>query len=74
MQETTCNVGDLGWIPGLGRSPRKGNGNPVQYSPLGNPMGGGAWWGTVHRVARIQHGLATKLPTMEDILPSMCAF
>ena len=45
------NAGDLGSIPGLGRSPGKGNGNPVQYSRLENPMDGGAWWATVHGVA-----------------------
>ena len=37
------NVGDPGSIPGLGRSPREGNGYPLQYSCLKNPMGGGAW-------------------------------
>ena len=39
-------------VPGLGRSPRGGNGNPLQYSCLGNPMDKGAWWATVHRVAK----------------------
>ena len=39
-------------IPGLGRSPGEGNGNPLQYSCLENPMGGGAWWATVHGVAK----------------------
>ena len=46
------NVGDLGSIPGSGRSPGEGNGNPVQYSCLENPMDGGAWWATVHGVAK----------------------
>ena len=45
------SVGDLGSIPGSGRSPGKGNGNPIQYSCLENPMDGGAWWATVHGVA-----------------------
>ena len=42
-----CNTGDPGLIPGLGRSPGEGNGNPLQYSCLGNPMDRGAWqsWG-----------------------------
>ena len=40
---SACNVGDLGSIPGLGRSPGEGNGNPLQYSCLENPMDGGAW-------------------------------
>ena len=46
------NVGDPGLIPGLGRSPGEGNGNPLQYSCLENPMDGGAWLGTVHGVAK----------------------
>ena len=52
-KESTCNAGDagdLGSIPGLGRSPRGGHGNPLQYSCLENPMDRGAWWATVHRV------------------------
>ena len=44
-------AGDLGSIPGLGRSPGEGNGNPLQYPCLENPMDGGAWWATVHGVA-----------------------
>ena len=46
------NVGDLGPIPGSGRSPGGGNGNPLQYSSLENPMGRGAWWAMVHRVTK----------------------
>ena len=46
------NVGDPESIPGLGRSPGEGNGNPLQYSCLENPMDGGAWWATVHGVAK----------------------
>ena len=49
---SACNAGDLGSIPGLGRSPGEGNGNPLQYSCLENPMDGGAWWATVHGVAK----------------------
>ena len=51
---SACSVGDLGSIPGLGRSPGEGNGNPLQYSCLENPMDGGAWWATVHGVAKSQ--------------------
>ena len=40
--------GDVGLIPGFGRSPGGGHGNPLQYSPLENPMDRGAWWATVH--------------------------
>ena len=46
------NVGDLGSIPGLGRSPGEGNGNPLQYSCVENPMDGGAWWAAIHGVAK----------------------
>ena len=46
------NTGDLGSIPRWGRSPGEGNGNPLQYSCLENSMDGGAWWATVHRVAK----------------------
>ena len=49
---SVCNAGDPGSIPGLGRSPGEGNGSPLQYSCLENPMDGGAWWATVHRVAK----------------------
>ena len=49
---STCNAGDQGSIPGLGRSPGEGNGNPLQYSCLENPMDRGAWRATVHGVAR----------------------
>ena len=47
---SACNVGDLGSIPGSGRSPGEGNGNPLQYSCLETPMDAGAWWATVHGV------------------------
>ena len=46
------NVGDPGSIPGLGRSPGEGTGNPLQYSCLENPMDRGAWWATVHGVTK----------------------
>ena len=51
VKASACNAGDLGSIPGLGRSPGEGNGNPLQYSCLENPMDGGSWWATVHGVA-----------------------
>ena len=47
------NAGGAGSIPGLGRSPGKGNGNRLQYSCLGNPMERGAWWATVHESQRV---------------------
>ena len=51
-KESACNAGDLGLIPGLGRSPGEGNGNPLQYSCLENPMDREAQWASVHRVAK----------------------
>ena len=53
LKVCACNAGDLGSITGLGRSPGEGNGNPLQYSSLENPMEGGAWWATVHGVAEL---------------------
>ena len=53
-KESVCNAGDSGSIRGLGRSPGKGNDNPLQYSCLENPMDRGAWWATVHGVAQSQ--------------------
>ena len=47
-KESACNAGDPGSIPGLGRSPGEGHGNPLQYSCLENPMDRGAWWAAVH--------------------------
>ena len=47
-----CNAGDPGSIPGWGRSPAEGNGNPLQYSCLENPMDRGAWWAIVHGVEK----------------------
>ena len=49
---SACNAGDLDSVPGLGRSPGEGNGNPLQYSCLENPMDGGACWATVHGLAK----------------------
>ena len=51
-------MGDLGLIPGSGRSPGEGNGNPLQYSFLENPMDGRAWWATVHGVSKSQTRLS----------------
>ena len=53
-KESACNAGHLGLIPRLGRFPGEGNGNPLQYSCLENPMDRGAWWATVHGVSKSQ--------------------
>ena len=51
VKNPPANAGDVDLIPGLGRSPGEGNGNPLQYSCHGNPIDKGAWPATVHRVA-----------------------
>ena len=61
-KESACNAGDLGSIPESARSPGEGNGNPLQYSCLENPMDRGAWRATVHRASRVRHDLATIPP------------
>ena len=56
-KEFACNAGnsrDVGSIPNLGRSPREGNGNSLQYSYLENPMDSGAWWATGYRVSELE--------------------
>ena len=67
-KESAHNAGDWGSIPGLGRSPGEGNGNPLQYSCLENPADRGAWRATVHGVARVGHDLATKPPDPLDYM------
>jgi len=57
-KDSACNAGDPSLIPGLGRFPGEGNGNPLQYSCLENPMDRGTWWATVHGVAKSQTGLS----------------
>ena len=63
---SVCNAGDPDLIPGLGRFPGEGNGNPLQYSCLENPTDKGAWWATVHGVAKSRTQLSdfTVLYTM----------
>ena len=51
LVKNLCSAGDLGLIPGLGRSPGEGNGDPLQYPCLENLMDRGAWWAAVHGVA-----------------------
>jgi len=58
------DIRDVGSSPGLGRSPGGGHGNPLQYSCLENPMDRGAWWATIHGVAKSQKGLK-RLSTRE---------
>ena len=60
VKNLLADAGDAGSIPGLGRFPGKGDGNPLQYSCLENPMDGEAWQATVYGLARNGHDLATK--------------
>ena len=58
VKNPSANAGDardVGLIPGWGRSPGGGNGNPLQFSGLENPMGRGAWWATVQGLQRVRH-------------------
>ena len=62
-KESACyagDAGDTGCVPGSGKSPGEGHGNPLQYSCLGNPMQRGAWWATVHGVTESRHDLTTE--------------
>ena len=57
-EESSCNAGDLGSIPGSGSSPGEGIGYPLQCSGLENPMDRGAWWATVHGAAKTTEWLS----------------
>ena len=57
-KESACSAGDPGLIPGLGRSPGEGNSNPLQYSCLEISKDRGAWWATIHEVAKSWKGLS----------------
>ena len=67
-KESACNTGDTrdaGSIPGLRRSTREGNGNPLQHSCLGNPMERGAWWVTIQRVTNSRTQLSDTAEHMQ---------
>ena len=66
VKNLPVNAGDVGSIPGSGRSPREGNGNPLQYSCLGNPMDRGACQATVHGVAK-EFDMTERLSTHTDM-------
>ena len=67
-KESACNAGNLGSIPGLGRIPGEGNGNPLQYSCLENPMGRGVWQATVHGVTESRTRLSNQHFSSPQIL------
>jgi len=58
VKNLPANTEDVGWIPGSGRLPRGGNGNPLQYSCLGNPINRGTWWATAYGVSKSQTWLS----------------
>ena len=64
VKNLPTNAEDVGSIPGSGRSPGGGNGNPLQYFCPENPMDRGAWQTTAYGVTRVGHELASKLPDM----------
>ena len=68
VKNPSANGRDADSIPGLGGSPGGGNGNPLKYSCLGNPMDRRAWWATVHRVSKSQ----TRLSTQHSLYSYMC--
>ena len=74
VKNLPAKVGDAGLIPGLKRSPGGGNGNPLQYSCLENPIDRGAWWATVHGVTKSQTEVSTDLGTLSwgKILANCC--
>ena len=64
-QPAPANAGDIRDVGLIGRSPGEGNGNPLQYSCLENPMDRGAWWATVHWVTKSQTQLKQKTPHLQ---------
>ena len=71
-KESACNAGDPGSVPGLGRSPGEGNGNPLQYPCLENPRDRGAWRAIVHGVAKSQTRLSDLTTTTTNPLAALC--
>ena len=67
LKNPPANAGDSGLVPGFGRSPGEQNGNPLQYSCLGNPMDRGAWWATVHVVSKSQTRLVKNFFTERQV-------
>ena len=68
VKDLPANAGEAGSVPGLRRCPGGGNGNPLQYSCLGNPMDRGAWRATVHGVTKSQTRLSDRRPAHAQIL------
>ena len=73
-EESTCQCRYMGLIPGSGRSHGEGNGNPLEYSCLGNSMDGGTWWPTVHRVAKSRTRLSNFTSLHFNLLDNFCQY
>ena len=69
VKNPPANAGDMGLIPGSGRSPGEESGNLFQYFCLRNPRDRGAWWAIVHGVTRVKTNLVTKPPPQEESYP-----
>ena len=74
VKNPPANAGDMGSVLGLGRSPGGGNGNPLQYSCLGNPMDRGAWWATVHGVTKELGTTERRYNNSNNIVSISCCF
>ena len=74
VKNPLANAGDMGSVLGLGRSPGGGNGNPLQYSCLGNPMDRGAWWATVHGVTKELGTTERRYNNNNNIVSISCCF
>ena len=72
-KEPACNAGDLGLIPGFERCPGAEHVNPLQYSHLENPMDRGAWWATVHEVAKSRTRLSDEAEVLILRLKQLCS-
>ena len=75
IKKSPANAGNTGLIPGSGRAPGERNGNPLQYSCLGNPMDRGAWWATVCVATKenMTEQLTTRFPHRGcEYLPALC--
>ena len=68
VKNLPATTGDGHSFPGSGRSPGEGNGNPLQYSCLVNPMDKGVWWATIHESSRVRQDLVTKEQNKIDLL------
>ena len=67
VKNPPANAGDMGLIPGPGRTPEEGSGNPLHYSCPENPMDRGAWWATVLGSQKVRHSLVTESESESEV-------